>query len=72
MLFSSGISLACFIVYKTVQRCYTKYYLTSECHQRSIEIFVVDVEEEKQKKERSLEKENKEIELKEKEQKETI
>jgi hypothetical protein len=50
MLISTGISIACFILYKSVQRCYTKYYLTSECHQRSIEIFVVDVEEEKKQK----------------------
>lgn len=67
MLYSAGISLVCFILYKTIKRCYTKYYLTSECHKRSIEIFVVDIEEEKQNKEN---KENKEIELKEKEQKE--
>jgi hypothetical protein len=50
MLISTGISIACFILYKSVQRCYTKYYLTSECHQRSIEIFVVDIEEEKKQK----------------------
>ena len=57
MLISTGISIGCFIVYKSIQRCYTKYYLTSECHQRSIEIFVVNVEEEKKQKE--TEKEDK-------------
>jgi hypothetical protein len=52
MLISTGISIACFIVYKSIQRCYMKYYLTSECHQRSIEIFVVNVEDEKKEKEK--------------------
>jgi hypothetical protein len=60
LLISTGISIACFIVYKSVQRCYMKYYLTSECHQRSIEIFVVNVEEEKKEKEKEENKKEKE------------
>ena len=60
MLISTGISIGCFIVYKSIQRCYTKYYLTSECHQRSIEIFVVNVEEEKKEKEKEKDKKEKE------------
>jgi hypothetical protein len=62
MLISTGISIACFIVYKSIQRCYMKYYLTSECHQRSIEIFVVNVEEEQKQKEKENENDKKEKE----------
>jgi hypothetical protein len=48
MLYSSGISIGAYALYKFIQNLYHKYYLKSECHQRTLEITVVErVEEEK-------------------------
>ena len=44
ILTSSGISTGLYILYKLAQR----YYFRSGCHNRTLEIVVVDREEEKQ------------------------
>lgn len=50
MLYSSGISVGFYALYKLAHKFYHSYYLTSECHQRSLEIRVVEREEEKDEK----------------------
>jgi hypothetical protein len=45
MLYSSGISIGAYCIYKIMQHLYHKYYLKSECHQRTLEITVIDREE---------------------------
>jgi hypothetical protein len=47
MLYSSGISIGAYSIYKIMQYLYHKYYLKSECHQRTLEITVIDREEKK-------------------------
>ena len=42
-LFSAGVSIATYILYKVAQR----YYIRSGCHDKTIEITIVDKEEEK-------------------------
>ena len=46
MLISASVSIGTYIVYRAVLNFYNKYYIKSECHQRSIEISVVDTEKE--------------------------
>lgn len=58
MLYSSGISIGFYILYKTIQNLYHKYYLTSECHQRTLEITVVSREEIEEKKDHDIPAEN--------------
>jgi hypothetical protein len=55
MLYSSGISVGMYAVYKFLQNMYHKYYLTSECHQRTLEISVIEREEKKEEKEQQIE-----------------
>jgi len=43
-LFSAGISIATYILYKIAQR----YYLRSGCHNHTLEITIVDKEEKKE------------------------
>jgi len=45
MLYSSGISIGAYSIYKIIQHLYHKYYLKSECHQRTLEITVINREE---------------------------
>lgn len=40
-LFSAGISIATYILYKVAQR----YYIRSGCHNKTLEISIVDKEE---------------------------
>ena len=47
MLYSSGISLGTYTIYKIIQHLYHKYYLKSECHQRTLEITVIERDEDK-------------------------
>ena len=61
MLYSSSISIGMYALYKFIQKMYHKYYLKSECHQRTLEITVVEREEKEEEK-----KEQKEIELEKK------
>ena len=49
MLTSASISIGTYILYRAVLNFYNKYYIKSECHQRSIEISVVDTEQKEQK-----------------------
>jgi hypothetical protein len=44
MLYSSGISIGFYALYKILQNLYHKYYLKSECHQRTLEITVMTKE----------------------------
>lgn len=46
-LYSAGISIGTYGLYKFFQNLYHKYYLKSECHTRSLEIVIVDREETK-------------------------
>ena len=48
MLTSASISIGTYILYRAVLNFYNKYYIKSECHQRSIEISVVDTEQKEQ------------------------
>ena len=43
-LFSAGISIATYILYKIAQR----YYVRSGCHDHTLEITIVDKEEKKE------------------------
>lgn len=49
ILVSTGITSGVYIFYKILQRLWLRYYLSSECHSEthSLEITVVDREEEK-------------------------
>jgi hypothetical protein len=51
VIYSSGISVGFYALYKMIQHFYHRYYLTSECHQRTLEISVKDKEEKEEKKE---------------------
>jgi len=42
-LISAGISMASYILYKIAQR----YYIRSGCHDRTVELTIIDKEEEK-------------------------
>jgi len=52
MLYSTGISIGAYALYKFIQIMYHKYYLKSECHQRTLEISVVNIDEEKKDEEK--------------------
>ena len=52
-LFSAGVSIATYILYKIAQR----YYIRSGCHNKTLEITLVDKEEPKEKKEDTEKKE---------------
>jgi transcriptional regulator GlxA family with amidase domain len=56
---SAGITAGLYILYKLVQR----YYFRSGCHNRTLEITVVDKEEEKTKEKEPKEEKRPEIEL---------
>ena len=58
-LASAGISFATYILYKLAQR----YYFRSGCHNQTLEITIVDKEEEKGKEKEPKEEKHPEIEL---------
>ena len=58
MLYSAGLSIGAYAIYKAFINFYNKYYLKSECHQRTLEITVVDVDEKKEKEEKEEKEEN--------------
>jgi len=64
MLYSAGLSIGAYAIYKAFINFYNKYYLKSECHQRTLEITVVDVNENKEKDESKEEKQEIELENK--------
>lgn len=46
MLYSAGISIATYGLWKTLQALYHRYYLRSECHERTLSIEIVPREPE--------------------------
>ena len=46
MLYSAGISIGTYGLWKTLQALYHRYYLRSECHERSLSIEIVPREPE--------------------------
>jgi hypothetical protein len=55
-LFSAGISVGTYVLYKIAQR----YYIRSGCHNSTIEIVIVNKEAEKEEKEQELKDKDKE------------
>ena len=45
---SAGISAGMYALVKVVQRLYQKYYVRSECHERTLEIAIEEPKEEKE------------------------
>ena len=41
MLYSAGISIGTYGLWKTLQALYHRYYLRSECHERTLSIEIV-------------------------------
>jgi len=42
ILISAGISIGTYGFYKFIQNLYHKYYLKSVCHEKSVELIIVD------------------------------